>query len=265
MPCPLRLGSHRRCRGCYLAEDHGRNLGRVALWRLPTLTRPESVISLDSDDDAIAGELPAHAITVARQAGAETLGSVLDEPAQSPRCQADPERRAGWLVAAGFPVRRATSRWEMAADARSPAIPGRLLFRTLSDVGDAAFLDAIERVSAGSLDLYTRSERGRLGASGEARQTWDDLRDMEWQPGWWELAFGARTSSASSYEGAGILDFGGVSRHWWAADIAFALADARRSIARSLTTARNRRPRKSCVSAPAGSLAGDAWHGRRGR
>jgi len=40
-----------RTEWCYLAEDHGRNLGRVALWTLPTLTRPESVILLDSDDD----------------------------------------------------------------------------------------------------------------------------------------------------------------------------------------------------------------------
>lgn len=49
--------------------------------------------------------------------------------------------------------------------------------------------DAIERVSADSLDLYTRTERERLGAAGEARQTLDDLLAMDAEPGWWELGY----------------------------------------------------------------------------
>lgn len=62
-------------------------------------------------------------------------------------------------------------------------------FAAFEDVGEAGFLDALERVSAGTLDARVLANRDRLGPAGEARESLDDLRSMEWQPGWWELAF----------------------------------------------------------------------------
>jgi RimJ/RimL family protein N-acetyltransferase len=67
----------------------------------------------------------------------------------------------------------------------------RLTYRTLDDVGEAAFLNAIERVSTDSFDQISRDERDRLGPKGEALQTLDELRSMTYEPPWWELGFDA--------------------------------------------------------------------------
>jgi RimJ/RimL family protein N-acetyltransferase len=184
---------------CFVAEQDGRIVGRYGYWTLPSLDHPEWIVLLDvapgvhdPDADAVATELLAHALAGARKAGSPTLGLALDEPPQWPQWQDDPDRRAGWLEAAGFRVRRETLRFELqAADAVVPPDADRLTFRDLETVGEAAFLDAIERVSAASLDQITRDERDRLGPAAEAQQMLDELRTMVFEPSWWELAFDA--------------------------------------------------------------------------
>ena len=194
---------------CFVAEVDGRVVGRYGFWTLPTIDHPEAIVLLDVVGagiarDAVAGELLAHALAGAREAGSSTLGLVLDEPPQWPQWQTELEARARWLESAGFGMRRATARFELpqgdipsregppgppatgSADPRT-----RLWFRDYVTVGERAFLDAIERVSAGSLDRYTRDERERLGPEAEARQTLDELGSMEFDPSWWELAFDA--------------------------------------------------------------------------
>jgi RimJ/RimL family protein N-acetyltransferase/GNAT superfamily N-acetyltransferase len=174
---------------CYVVESDEGLAGRMALWTLPHVNKPLAIVLLDARDDGVAAALLEHAIGVARDAGSETLGSVLDQPAQPPQWQVDPERRHRWFSRAGFAMRRATSRWEHAADVRAPAGSDRLRFRGLLEVGDAAFAAAVERVSTDSLDRYIRSERVRLGSAGEARQLIAGLRELDHQPAWWELAY----------------------------------------------------------------------------
>ena len=197
---------------CFVAEDDGRLTGRYGFWTMPSVDHPEAIVLLDvaadaSDADSVAAELLAHALAGARAAGSPTLMQVLDEPPQWPQWQTDLEARARWLQTAGFELRRATSRFELRGDGadRTPdsatepppspvasaVAPARLTFRNLETVGEAAFLDAIERVSTDSLDRYTRDERDRLGPEGEARQTYDELRSMAFEPSWWELAYDA--------------------------------------------------------------------------
>ena len=169
---------------CFVAEGAGHLTGRYGFWTLPSIEQPEAIVLLDvaaeaRDADALAAELLAHALAGAREAGSKTLDYMLDDPAQWPQWQDDLDRRARWLEAAGFRVRRATARYELQpSDATVAPSSDRLRFRTLEDVGEPAYLDAIERVSAGSLDQVTRDERERLGPAAEARQTLDELQSM---------------------------------------------------------------------------------------
>jgi len=126
---------------------------------------------------------------VVREAGGETLDTVLDEPAQSPQWQSDPERRQGWLTSAGFRLRRATSRWSRAANDPLAAPPARLSFQTFSETGEAEFLSAVERVGSDAKDRYAVAERHRLGSAVAARALYDELCGMEWELEWWELAY----------------------------------------------------------------------------
>jgi RimJ/RimL family protein N-acetyltransferase len=183
---------------CFVAEVDGRVVGRYGFWSLPTIDHPEAIVLLDVVGagvarDAVAAELRAHALAGASEARSTTLGHVLDDPPQWPQWQIELETRARWLESAGFGRRRATARFELTNDDAVGQVvrSARLWFRDFETIGERASLDAIERVSAGSLDQYTRDERDRLGSEAEARQTFDELRSMEFEPSWWELAFDA--------------------------------------------------------------------------
>jgi RimJ/RimL family protein N-acetyltransferase len=182
---------------CFVAEDRGRVVGRYAFWNLPKFDTPDSIVLVEAASDQNARDLLAHAIAGAREAASKSLIYVLDDPPQWPQWQTDLERRAAWFEAAGFCMRRATARFELKpgdpgpSEATASPAPPRLRYEPIDDVGEAAFLDAIERVSAGSFDQYTIDERERLGPEGEARQTLDELRSMTYEPSWWALAFDA--------------------------------------------------------------------------
>lgn len=176
---------------CYLATDGDRVVGRFAFWSLPKVDVPISIVLVDVDgtlDRAmIADALLQRAVEEALAGSPEEFGYVLDEPEQSPQWQHDPEARAGWLERAGFEVVRSASRWSY--DGPPPKARSRLTFRTYEEVGEAAFLGALEEVSSSTLDARVEADRDRLGAAAEARSTLEDVRALEVQPGWWQLAY----------------------------------------------------------------------------
>jgi len=194
----IQIGSMRQA-WCYVAERAAMTVGRFAFWTLPKIAKPMAIVLLDvapmvEDRAEVAAALLERATADALATDPPELGHVIDEPAQSPQWQAMPEERVAWLLAAGFAVVRTTSRWSYAdRSATQDGMTGRvrpgLAFRSFEEVGEAAFLAALERVSADTADARIQAARERLGQAGEARETLDDLRSMEWQPGWWELAF----------------------------------------------------------------------------
>jgi hypothetical protein len=75
-------------------------------------------------------------------------------------------------------------------EAKLPPFDEReLLFRSLIEVGEEAFKAALIRLSEGSLDRRTLVKRRQLGPEAEAQDTFDQLKSMEYDPAWWELAF----------------------------------------------------------------------------
>ncbi len=191
---------------CWVAVRAGTTVGRFAFWTLPSVGLPLAIVLLDvaalpESDPHLVGRpardaraevstmLLARAVTEAMTTDTLELGHVIDEPTQSPQWQTAPDERAAWLTGAGFELVRTTSRWSFEGPP-PPALTGRLHYRTFEDVGEGAFLDALEQVSTGSLDERIRADRDRLTPAGEARAMLDDLRSMAFLPGWWELAYG---------------------------------------------------------------------------
>ena len=75
-------------------------------------------------------------------------------------------------------------------EARLPSFDERgLVFRSLIEVGEEAFKAALIRVSEGSLDRRTLVKPQQLGPEAEAHDTFDQLKSMEYDPAWWEIAF----------------------------------------------------------------------------
>jgi len=177
---------------CFVAlDENDRPLGRVAFWTLPGMEEPFALVLLDVpwDDHAGVGtRLLEDVLDRARYLGAEEIEHVIDAPPMPPQFQYHQERRIDLLQSVGFTFRRETGRFEWRG-AEPPAGSERLSFRTLEETGEEAFVDAMMRVSEGTLDREIREERERLGPRPAAREFFDDARRVKYDPSWWRLAY----------------------------------------------------------------------------
>jgi len=177
---------------CFVAEDGERPVGRVAFWTLPGMEEPFALVLLDVDwegDYAAAGtRLLEGILDEARTLGAEEIEHVVDDPPIRPQFQHHAERRIEILENVGFSLRRETSRFER-REPEPPAGGGRLTFRTLAEVGENPFVEAIATVSEGTLDREIREEGQRLGAQQAAREFFEDAQRVTDDTSWWRLAF----------------------------------------------------------------------------
>jgi ribosomal protein S18 acetylase RimI-like enzyme len=180
---------------CFVAEEDGRILGRVAYWTLPKIGIPLDIILLDApwddDDLAIGTELLQQTSQRMRAAGATDIEYVLDQPPQWPQWQYAPEQRQRLLTQLGFDVVRNTLRFEWQSTERAPVVPGRLSFRSFDEVGAPLFRSAIERVTSGTLDQRLASERAEFGAQAAAGRLLEEIEKMIYDPSWWQLAYAA--------------------------------------------------------------------------
>jgi GNAT superfamily N-acetyltransferase/ribosomal protein S18 acetylase RimI-like enzyme len=175
-----------------IQEGDDRPLGRAALWTLPGMEKPFALVLLevpwDGDRAGAGTRLLGDVLEEARRLGADEIEHVIDAPPMGPQFQHHPEKRVEVLEGAGFAFRRETDRFHWRGE-EPPPVPGRLFFRTLEEVGEAAFVDAMMRVSGGTLDREIREERERLGPRGAARDFFEDARRVEHDPAWWRLAY----------------------------------------------------------------------------
>jgi hypothetical protein len=177
---------------CFLFEQEEPALGRIALWALPGADRPLALVLLDVpwEEEGMTASVPLlrDVLDRARALGAEEIEHVLDSPPMYPQFQSHQERRSELLDVIGFALKRETIRFEWRGK-KSPVVPGRLVFRTLDEVGDEAFMDAMARVSEGTLDRRIQDERERLGSGKAARAFFEDARRVKHEPSWWRLAY----------------------------------------------------------------------------
>jgi RimJ/RimL family protein N-acetyltransferase/predicted N-acetyltransferase YhbS len=178
---------------CFVAEESREEpLGRVAFWTLPGMEEPFALVLLDvpwdGDYMGVGTYLLGVVLDKARALGAGEIEHVVDDPPMRPQFQHHPEQRVELLENVGFAFRRETGRFEWRGG-ESPAVPGRLSFRTLEEVGEDVFVEAMRMVSEGTLDREIQGERERLGAQKAAREFFEDARRVEHDPAWWRLAY----------------------------------------------------------------------------
>jgi GNAT superfamily N-acetyltransferase len=178
---------------CFVAEEQvDRPLGRVAFWTLPGMEEPFALVLLDvpwdGDYMGVGTRLLGDVLDKAWALGAEEIEHVVDDPPMRPQFQGHPDKRVELLDSVGFAFRRETGRFEWCGG-EAPTVPSRLSLRTLEEVGEDAFVEAMRMVSEGTLDREIRGERERLGAQEAAREFFDDARRVEHDPSWWRLAY----------------------------------------------------------------------------
>lgn len=175
---------------CLVAQEDGQWIGRGAAWTLPSVGRPLDLVLLDLpfDDQPLARDILQQFTTALRGLGATDLGYVLDDAPLPPQWQYMFEARHTLLTGSGWLMARETHRWERAGG--DDVAPTRnLTYRTLSDVGDEAFIEVVEHISTGSLDRRIAAERDEYGALEAARREFNDLQGMDYKPDWWEVAY----------------------------------------------------------------------------
>jgi ribosomal protein S18 acetylase RimI-like enzyme len=88
----------------------------------------------------------------------------------------------------GYTLLRDGLRWRYSGSA--PEQPdSSLAFRNLTEVGDDAFVAAIAATYEGTLDSLLTRAKEEHGALGAAREDFTDAQALEYEPGWWELAY----------------------------------------------------------------------------
>ncbi|QRG69487.1 GNAT family N-acetyltransferase [Brevibacillus choshinensis] len=185
---------------CFVLEKEGTGIGRVAFWTLPGKASPLDIFLLDLPwDDAHCSQLAdllwQRLLLTCRETGVTQLGYVLDSPAAAPQWQENRKERKHILSKLGFELQRETSRFEwnsengIAPFALMPAPDAGIVYRSLTEVGEDAFLDAIMRGSTSTLDRLIAKERAEHGPLAQAREIFQGLQSMSYEPDWWELAY----------------------------------------------------------------------------
>jgi predicted N-acetyltransferase YhbS len=178
---------------CFVAVEEGEGvLGRVAFWTLPGMEEPFALVLLDvpwdGDHVGVGKRLLGEVLEEARALGAGEIEHVLDDPPMRPQFQFHPEKRVELLESVGFAFRRETGRFEWRGE-ESPTPPQRLVFCTVEEVGEDAFVEAMREVSEGTLDREIRGEHEKLGAQEAAREFFEDAKRVKHDPAWWRLAY----------------------------------------------------------------------------
>jgi len=165
---------------------------RAVLWALPDGEVPSHVVLIETDwgdPHLVAGRaLMARVHELAARLGAHGLGHTIDSPPVPPQLQEHPEARIALLEATGYELVRDGLRW-LLADPPAVAEDGPLSFRTLSEVGEGAFVDAIAATFAGTPDAELTLDVERHGAGEAARRYLEDHKALEHRPEWFELGY----------------------------------------------------------------------------
>jgi RimJ/RimL family protein N-acetyltransferase len=185
---------------CVLALDGGVPSARAALWTLPGGEVPTDLVLIDTDwkgrDRSAVQAAMTKAHHLARELGADALNHSIDTPPTAPQYQENEDARIRLMEGCGYELLRDGVRW-LHTDRSAPPVPEfPLVYRALTEVGEATFVDAMAATYAGTRDSWINQSIAEQGALGAARADFTQSQDMDHRPEWWELAYTAEGALA---------------------------------------------------------------------
>jgi RimJ/RimL family protein N-acetyltransferase len=179
---------------CVLALERGAPAARGAFWAFPGEAVPRDLVLIEtdwSDESLSAGQaLLIRLDELARALGAEELTHSVDSPPAAPQYQEHEDERIRLLERAGYELLRDGLRWRYSGPALEEAPQGHsLTFRTLSEAGQDAFIEAIAATYEGIRDSWITERIKELGTLRAARADFRDEQSLDYRPEWWELAY----------------------------------------------------------------------------
>jgi len=64
-----------------------------------------------------------------------------------------------------------------------------LRFKSIAETGEEMFVEMVERVTVGTLDKLMADDAARLGSRRAAQEFVDSLKEIDFNPSWWQLAY----------------------------------------------------------------------------
>jgi RimJ/RimL family protein N-acetyltransferase len=178
---------------CLVGLQAGAPVARAALWALPGQAVPTDVVLIDADwsnSQFSAGQaLLAKVHEVARHLGVETLSHSIDSPPGPPQYQEEEDARILLLTKSGYELLRDGLRWTYSGSSQSAPHETQLVFRSLPDVGQEAFVEALASTYHETRDSWITRNIEEHGLLGAAKADFLDYQEMEHLPEWWELAY----------------------------------------------------------------------------
>lgn len=179
---------------CFVAEEAGEIIGRIAYWKLPSLNNFLEIDFLEVSSSAnyleVGAELLARSLDMLNLAADTIIQHTLDVPYPvSTPSPSNSVARIELLEQFGFSLIRETCRFELQAITAEVKPSKRLLYRTLDDVSEDTFIDAIKRVSFDSLDRIIKQEMEELGAKEYANEYFKRMKAFKYKSTWWQLAY----------------------------------------------------------------------------
>ena len=173
---------------CFLAQENGEILGRVGYRHhgsLDEIWPIELVLPWRTDYLEVGKALLGESLTAMAAQGAWRV--LCQVSSHWPT--ANEQRQL--YAAVGFTLRQAKSAFRLTMPAPPMSVSDRLVYRTLAEVGEAKFIEAIARASVQTLDRDDQMTIDRVGLQQMAEDYFVLLQNEHWayQPWWWQLAY----------------------------------------------------------------------------
>ncbi|OKH48912.1 hypothetical protein NIES2101_21495 [Calothrix sp. HK-06] len=177
---------------CFVAEEAGVIIGRIAYWKLPSLNNFLEIdfleIPLSVNYLEVSAELLVRSLEMLNLPVHTIIQHTLDIP--YPISTSSNSRvRIELLEQFRFSLIRETCRFELQPTMLEIMPSKRLLFRALDDVSEDTFIDAILCVSSDSLDRIIKQEMEELGAFEYANECFKRMKAFKYKSTWWQLAY----------------------------------------------------------------------------
>jgi len=172
---------------CFVAEVAGAFIGRIVYWTLPLVENLFEVdfleVPWDADYLEVGTKLLRSSLPLLQQEHT-VIQYVIDTPSPMSTFAA---QRLEVIEQSGFEFTRETRRFEWLMNEIIPS--QRLVFRSLDDVGEDAFIDAMMRVSENTLDRLLQRQIDTVGLAQSVIEQFQLLQAFKYKSSWWQLAY----------------------------------------------------------------------------
>ena len=173
---------------CFVLEHDGKMVGRLMYWAAGHARDEVKLMGIQlpwgGNWEAMGKMLLERSLSHMKKGGARQVMAYLISDSDLFNAN-----RKELIVKAGFDLAQKKVRFQIDLEDKSPAPGARLQFRSLSEVGDETFVEAIGQVTEGTLDQLDAEGYKEVGQETAAQNYFAILKNVHFEPDWWLLAY----------------------------------------------------------------------------